>query len=74
MKNAIGYVRVSTEEQFSDDKYGIDTQKEFIMTYANENDYRIVHWCVDIISGVKDNREELDKILYKPMSYLNIKL
>lgn len=66
MKNAIGYVRVSTEEQFSDDKYGIDTQKEFIMTYANENDYRIVHWCVDIISGVKDNREELDKILYKP--------
>ena len=26
-KNAIGYIRVSTEQQAKDDKYGIDVQK-----------------------------------------------
>ena len=32
VRNAIGYIRVSTEEQGSDDKYGIDTQKQAIQT------------------------------------------
>lgn len=41
MKNAIGYIRVSTEEQGSDDKYGIDTQKQAIRTYASANGYEI---------------------------------
>lgn len=44
----------------------LSKHKKFIITYANKNGYRIVHCCVDIISGVKDNRRELDKILYKP--------
>ena len=65
VKNAIGYVRVSTEEQSLDDKYGIETQKEAILSYAHGNGYEIVHWCIDVTSGVKDNRDELDKILYK---------
>ena len=68
VKNAIGYIRVSTEEQGSDDKYGIDTQKQAIQTYASDNGYEISDWCVDKISGVKDNRPEFDKILYNPPS------
>lgn len=68
MKNAIGYIRVSTGEQSLDDKYGIDTQKYAIMNYAEANDYQITKWCIDVISGAKDNREELDKILYQPDS------
>lgn len=68
MKNAIGYIRLSTVEQSGDDKYGIDTQKEAISKYAMTNGYKVVHWSIDIISGVKDNREELDKILYRPDS------
>lgn len=68
MKNAIGYIRLSTVEQSGDDKYGIDTQKEAISKYATTNEYKVVHWSIDIISGVKDNREELDKILYRPDS------
>lgn len=65
MKNAIGYIRVSTEEQSSDDKYGIETQKQVISKYAADNGYDIVKWCLDAVSGAKDNRDELDKILYK---------
>lgn len=68
MKNAIGYIRLSTVEQSGDDKYGIDTQKEASSKYAMTNDNKVVHWSIDIISGVKDNREELDKILYRPDS------
>ena len=34
MKKAIGYVRVSTEEQSGDDKYGIEIQKQAILSYA----------------------------------------
>lgn len=66
MKNAIGYIRLSTIEQSGDDRYGIDTQKEAISEYAMKNGYNIVDWSIDIISGVKDNREQLDKILYRP--------
>lgn len=66
MKNAIGYIRVSTEEQSADDKFGVEIQKQAILGYAADNDFRIVHWCIDVISGTKDNRPELDKILYHP--------
>ena len=61
---AIGYIRVSTEEQSADDKYGIEVQKQAISDYANRNDFEIVCWLTDTISGAKDNRPELDKILY----------
>lgn len=65
MKQAIGYVRVSTEEQSADDKYGIEVQKQAIKAYAGENGYEIAKWFTDVISGAKDNRSELDKILYE---------
>lgn len=65
MKQAIGYIRVSTEEQSSDDKYGIEVQKQAIFSYADTNGYEIVSWLTDTISGAKDNRPELDKILYQ---------
>lgn len=64
-KNAVGYVRVSTDGQVGDDKYGIDAQKQSILLYANENGYNIVEWFIDEgVSGVKENRPELDKVLY----------
>lgn len=65
MRKAIGYIRVSTEEQSADDKYGIEVQRQAISTYAAKNDYEIVKWLTDTISGAKDNRPELDKILYQ---------
>lgn len=63
-KNAIGYIRVSTEQQAGDDKYGIDVQKQAILLYANSNGYNIVDWKIDEISGAKDNRPVFDDILY----------
>lgn len=66
MKKAIGYIRVSTEEQSADDKYGVEVQRQAILSYADSNGYEIVEWFIDVMSGAKDNRPELDKILYQP--------
>lgn len=63
-KNAIGYIRVSTEQQANDDKFGIDVQKQAILLYANTNGYNIVDWKIDEISGIKDDRPALNEILY----------
>lgn len=63
-KNAVGYIRVSTEQQAEDDKYGIDVQKQAILLYANDNGYNIVDWKIDEVSGVKDDRPALNEILY----------
>lgn len=63
-KNAIGYIRVSTEGQAADDKFGIEAQKEKILAYANEQGYNIVEWFCDEMSGTSDDRPELNKILY----------
>ena len=62
-KNAIGYIRVSTEQQAGDDKFGIDVQKQAILLYANNNGYNIVDWKIDEISGVKDDRPALTEII-----------
>ena len=64
MKNAIGYVRVSTEKQSEDDKYGIEVQQEAISAYAAEHGYQIVAWKVDTVSGAKDDRPALNEVLY----------
>lgn len=63
-RNAIGYIRVSTEAQAGDDKYGLEAQKEKILVYANENGYNIVEWFCDEKSGASDERPELNKILF----------
>lgn len=64
MKKAIGYIRVSTEGQASDDKFGVEAQKKGIANYAKENGYEIVKWFCDEMSGTSDDRPELNKILY----------
>lgn len=63
-KNAIGYIRVSTEQQAQDGKFGIQAQKQAILLYANQNGYNIVDWKIDEISGAKDDRPALNEILY----------
>lgn len=66
MKNAVGYCRVSTERQSDDDKYGLEAQKKDILDYCVKNDYCITRWFVDGgVSGVKEERPELDKILFE---------
>lgn len=62
-KNAVGYIRVSTDEQAEEDKYGIDAQKQGILLYANNNGYNIVDWKIDEISGATDDRPAMNEIL-----------
>ena len=63
-KNAVGYVRVSTEGQADDDKYGVEAQQAKIREYAEKHGYVIVAWFQDEMSGASDERPEWNKILY----------
>ena len=64
MKQAIGYIRVSTERQ-ADEGVSIDAQKAKIAAWCNLNDCDLVNVYVDAgISGKSmDNRQELQKAL-----------
>jgi DNA invertase Pin-like site-specific DNA recombinase len=63
-KSAIGYIRVSTEQQNADDKYGVESQKQAILLYANNNGYNIVDWKIDDVSGASDKRPGFDEITH----------
>lgn len=60
---AIGYVRVSTEGQAGDDRFGITAQKEAIQKYAEERGLEITEFIIDTISGVKDERPGFDRLM-----------
>lgn len=64
MKQVVAYVRVSTEGQTGEDKYGIEAQKKDIINYCKNNEMEIVDWFIDNISGVKEERPEMDRLLF----------
>ena len=65
MKTVVGYVRVSTNGQAQEDKYGIEAQKRDILDYCAKHNLALTKWYVDGgVSGVEEERPELDKILY----------
>lgn len=65
MKQAIGYLRVSTDGQVGEDKYGLDAQREQINLYALANGYEIVEWAKDEgYSGATLDRPALNELLY----------
>lgn len=56
MKNAIGYIRVSTDNQ-AENGFGADVQKEIIVQYAKDHGYSIPeeNWSYDLgVSGATD--------------------
>lgn len=65
MKKAIGYLRVSTDGQSGEDKFGLDAQREQIKLYALSNKYEIVDWSVDEgFTGATLDRPALNELLY----------
>lgn len=64
LKKAVGYVRVSTQGQSTEGKFGIDAQKSAITDYAVKNGYRIISWITDIGSGATDKREGLQALMF----------
>lgn len=64
MESVVGYIRVSTDNQAKEDRYGIDAQKEIIAGYCQRNNMYISEWYVDVESGAKEERKELNKLIY----------
>lgn len=62
---AVGYLRVSTQGQAAEDKFGLKEQKAIVEEYAEANGYEIEEWYTDGgISGIKEDRPAMNALLY----------
>lgn len=64
MINVIGYIRVSTEGQVGEDKFGLEVQKQQIEEYASAHDMTIVKWFRDEGESGAKERPGFDEIIY----------
>lgn len=64
MKNVVAYIRVSTDAQASEDKFGIEAQKEAIKNYCSKNELNIVKWFKDEGESGAKQRPGFDEIIY----------
>lgn len=62
--NVIGYIRVSTEGQCGDDKFGLEVQESKIKEYAEKNGMTIVKWFRDEGESGAKERPGFDEIIY----------
>lgn len=68
MKNVIGYIRVSTEGQCGEDKFGLDAQREQISDYCRRHDMDITRWVMDEGESGAKERPGFDEIIYGEVS------
>ena len=72
MKRVIGYIRTSTAEQASEDRFGVEAQRNAIEKYAETHEMEIIGWKQDLgVSGSIDaeqDREGINEILYGEVS------
>mgnify|MGYP003305876657 CR=1 FL=1 len=64
MKNVAAYIRVSTDGQCGDDKFGLDVQKKTIQKYCDDNGYTISKWFTDEGESGAKERPGFDEIVY----------
>ena len=64
MKNVVAYIRVSTDGQTGEDKFGLDVQREQIEEYCRKNDMNIVRWFSDEGESGAKYRPGFDEIVY----------
>lgn len=64
MKNVIGYIRVSTDNQCKEDKFGVEAQREQIVAYCEKNDMTIIRWVRDLGESGAKERPGIDSIVY----------
>lgn len=74
MKNAIGYVRVYTDNDEAKKLPGAIKQKNEINRYAMENNLFIAHWIVEKIPNENSEAPEWNDLIYKKTKYKNISL
>ena len=68
MKNVIAYIRVSTDGQCGEDKFGLDVQREQIIEYCARNDMNILKWFMDEGESGAKERPGFDEIVYGDVS------
>ena len=64
MKNVIGYIRVSTDGQCGDDKFGMDVQRVKIEEYCTANEMNVIKWVYDEGESGAKERPGMDEICY----------
>lgn len=62
--NVIAYIRVSTDGQIGEDKFGLDVQKKTIEDYCVKNDMNILKWYTDEGESGAKTRPGFDEIVY----------
>ena len=66
--NVIAYVRVSTDAQAKEDKFGVEAQEQQIIEYVNQHDMKIAKWIYDKGESGAKERPGFDKIVYGEIS------
>ena len=64
MKNVVAYVRVSTDAQAGEDRYGVEAQKEEIRAYAERKGLKIQKWYQDLGESGAKERPGFDAIVF----------
>lgn len=68
MKNVIGYLRVSTDGQCGEERFGLDVQRQSIEQYCIEHDMKIMEWVSDEGESGAKERPGFDEIIYGDIS------
>ena len=68
MKNVVAYIRVSTDGQCGEDKFGLEVQREQIIEYCSKNDMNILKWYTDEGESGAKERPGFDEIVYGEVS------
>lgn len=68
MKNVAAYIRVSTDGQTGEDKFGLEVQREQIVEYCQKNDMNILRWFSDEGESGAKERPGFDQIVYGEVS------
>ena len=62
-KIAVAYIRVSTDAQAGEDRYGVEAQRQAILEFAEKNHYKITQVFIDKVSGVEEHKPEWEKLI-----------
>ena len=68
MKNVIAYIRVSTDGQCGEDKFGLEAQRDQIIEYCTKHDMNILKWYTDEGESGAKERPGFDEIVYGDVS------
>lgn len=68
MKNVVAYIRVSTDGQVGEDKFGLEVQKQQIAEYCDKNGMNILKWYADEGESGAKERPGFDEIVYGEVS------